>query len=87
MWAWLARPWYQRDRSAPPRAEGASPDVVGLNYYPELSCRELVRLDGTVVHVAYDGGVELLERALWHWHSRFGGPLMITETAIEGERG
>jgi beta-glucosidase/6-phospho-beta-glucosidase/beta-galactosidase len=84
MWAWLAGHGISETALRRLASEPARPDVVGLNYYPELSCRELVRLDGTVVHVAYDGGVELLERALRHWHSRFGGPLMITETAIEG---
>ena len=84
MWAWLAGHGISETVLHRLASEPARPDVIGLNYYPELSCRELVRLDGTVVHVAYDGGVERLEQALRHWHTRYGGPLMITETAVEG---
>jgi hypothetical protein len=65
------------------------PDVIGLNYYPELSCRELVRLDGAldggVAHVAYDGGGERLAEVLRDWHASYGLPLMITETGVEGD--
>lgn len=85
MWSWLQRQGIGSavlDRLA---AEGVSPDVIGLNYYPELSCRELIRLDGKVVHVAHDGGSHRLEQVLRHWHARFGIPLMITETGVEGE--
>ena len=84
MWAWLAGHGIGEAVLRRLASEPARPDVIGLNYYPELSCRELVRLDGRVVHVAYDGGVERLEQALRHWHARYGSPLMITETAVEG---
>jgi beta-glucosidase len=88
MWAWLADHGISGATLHRLASEPVRPDVIGLNYYPELSCRELVRLDsepsGAVVHVAYDGGVERLEQVLRHWHARYGTPLMITETAVEG---
>jgi beta-glucosidase len=84
MWAWLIQHGVSADVMRRLAAEAVSPDVIGLNYYPELSCRELVRLDGTVVHVACDGGTGRLEQALRHWHARYDSPLMITETAVEG---
>ena len=84
MWSWLIKHGVSEDVLRRLAAGTISPNVVGLNYYPELSCRELVRLDGTVVHVARDGGAERLEQALRHWHARYGYPLLITETAVEG---
>jgi hypothetical protein len=66
--------------------EGAIvPDVLGLNYYPELSPRDLVRKDGIAVHVADDRGVDGLVEALRGFHDRYALPLMITETAVEGD--
>jgi beta-glucosidase/6-phospho-beta-glucosidase/beta-galactosidase len=84
MWAWLIKHGVSGDALRRLAAGSVSPDVIGLNYYPELSCRELVRLDGAVVHVASDGGTGRLEQVLRHWHARYGSPLMITETAVEG---
>jgi beta-glucosidase len=66
--------------------EGAQrPDVLGLNYYPELSCREIVKLDGATVHVAVDGGLDELVSELRRWHAAYAIPLMVTETAVEGD--
>jgi len=59
--------------------------VLGLNYYPELSCREIVRLDGATVHVAFDGGLDQLVGELRRWHAAYGIPLMVTETAVEDD--
>jgi beta-glucosidase/6-phospho-beta-glucosidase/beta-galactosidase len=67
-------------------SEGAQhPDVLGLNYYPELSCREIVRLDGASVHVAVDGGLDQLVGESRRWHAAYGIPLMVTETAVEDD--
>lgn len=83
-WQWLVA------HGADPRvldelaASGARPDVLGLNYYPELSCRELLRLGDKVVHVALDAGMPGLERQLLSAHREFALPLMVTETAVEG---
>jgi beta-glucosidase len=61
------------------------PDVIGLNYYPELSPRELVRLDGRVAHVTENRGGAGLVEAATAFYERYGCPLMITETAAEGD--
>jgi beta-glucosidase len=63
------------------------PDVLGINYYPELSCREIVRLNGTTVHVAADAGLEQLVGAVRQSYSAYGVPVMVTETAVEGDAG
>jgi hypothetical protein len=85
-WAW---PWLVARGAAPEAlgrlaAERARPDVLGLNYYPELSCRELVRLDDRVVNVAVDAGMAGLERELLRAHADYALPMMVTETAVEG---
>jgi beta-glucosidase len=84
MWAWLTSHGISETSLRRLVSNPARLDVIGLNYYPELSSRELVRLDGSVAHVAYDGGVQPLEEALRHWYDRYSTPLMITETAVEG---
>lgn len=85
MWSWLERQGVSGKVLRRLASDGVIPDVIGLNYYPELSCRELARLDGEVVHVACDGGMQRLEQVLRHWHDRYGYPLMITETGVEGD--
>ena len=68
--------------------EGAQrPDVLGLNYYPELSGREIVRLDGATVHVAADGGLDELIAEVRRSFSAYAIPVMVTETAVEGDAG
>jgi beta-glucosidase len=83
-WSWLVRNGADPDRLER-LSEGAQrPDVLGLNYYPELSCREMVKLDGTTVHVAVEGGWDRLAAELRRSHAAYGTPLMVTETAVEG---
>ncbi len=84
-WSWLV------DHGADPasledlRQHAQRPDVLGLNYYPELSSREIVRLDATTAHVALDGGLEPLAGEMRRAHLAYGLPLMVTETAVEGD--
>jgi beta-glucosidase/6-phospho-beta-glucosidase/beta-galactosidase len=59
-------------------------DVIGVNYYPELSPRELVRHNGQVVQVAHDGWVDGLTDVLHDFHSRYGLPVFLAETSTEG---
>jgi beta-glucosidase/6-phospho-beta-glucosidase/beta-galactosidase len=61
-----------------------APDIIGLNYYPELSSRDLTRHDGKVVGVIFDGGVSGLAAIMQSFWSRYRLPLMISETAVEG---
>jgi beta-glucosidase/6-phospho-beta-glucosidase/beta-galactosidase len=82
---WLERHGVSADALARLTDGAVQPDVIGINYYPELSPRELVRVDGRVVHVAQDrGGTGLVEAAA-AFHERYSAPLMITETAAEGD--
>ena len=83
-WSWLERHGVDPAMLEQLRVGGERPDVLGLNYYPELSCRELVRLDRQVVHVTADGGIGALEGELRRCHAAYNLPLMVTESALEG---
>ena len=84
---WLEQQGVQLNTLERLRTGAIVPDVLGLNYYPELSCRELIRQGGSTVHVAQDGGVEGLAAVLRRFHERYSLPLMITESAVEGDVG
>jgi beta-glucosidase len=66
-------------------AGAASIDVMGVNYYPDFSYRELVQHDGTTAEVAVDIGAPGLGAALHGFHERYGLPLMVTETSVDGD--
>lgn len=68
-----------RLRAAPSRI-----DVLGVNYYPGFSRRELVRHDGQVAEVAVDGGVAGLQASLTAFHERYRLPLFVAETSTDG---
>ncbi|WFR67769.1 hypothetical protein P9139_04855 [Curtobacterium flaccumfaciens] len=60
-------------------------DLLGVNYYPDLTPRSLVPTeDGTEQH-AYDRWAEGLETALRSFGERYGLPMLVTETSIEGD--
>lgn len=60
-------------------------DILGVNYYPNLSPRELVLHDGGSAQVAIDRGGDGLRRVLGSMAARYGLPVAITETSIEGD--
>jgi beta-glucosidase len=60
-------------------------DVLGVNYYPDLSPRRLeVGPTGTVQH-AYDRWTAGLVESLTVFGERYGLPMLVTETSIEGD--
>jgi beta-glucosidase len=62
-----------------------APAIIGVNFYPELSCREFVLVDGAPVGVAFNGWTDGLRQVLGEFDERYGIPLMISETAVEGD--
>lgn len=66
-------------------AHGTSPDIMGVNYYPDLTPRQLVSVEGQVLQVSYDRGARGLREALEDFHTRYGLPLAVTETSVEGD--
>jgi hypothetical protein len=61
-------------------ADPAIPDIIGVNYYPELTPRRLESVDGRTVQVSYDRGAEGLRDAVTGFASRYERPVAITET-------
>lgn len=66
--------------------EGAAPpDVIGVNYYPNLTPRMLVRVGDTVEQAAYHAGPDALAQVLRGFAERYQLPVALTETSIEGD--
>lgn len=63
----------------------AAIDLIGVNYYPELSVREIGDHEGRPVEVAVEGWDAGLSDVLaTYWH-RYGLPLIVSETSTEGD--
>lgn len=60
-------------------------DLLGVNYYPDLSPRTLTRADGIVSQVATNLGEAGLAQSLTQFADRYALPMLITETSIEGD--
>ena len=60
-------------------------DLLGVNYYPDLSPRTLTHSNGVVSQVATNLGEAGLALSLKRFADRYSLPLLITETSIEGD--
>jgi beta-glucosidase len=60
-------------------------DLIGVNYYPDLTPRRLLRTPDGVLQLAHERGGAGLREALTAFADRYGLPLAITETSIEGD--
>ena len=75
------------EQGAPPesldrlRSDPQDVDVLGVNYYPELSRKTLSRVDGRVVRRRGGGWTDELKRIMGDWHARYRRSVMITETS------
>lgn len=61
------------------------PDVLGVNYYPDLTPRRITSVSGSVVQLSYDDWTDGLVAAVTAFSERYGLPIVITETSIEGD--
>ena len=59
-------------------------DAFGVNYYPQLSVYELKNRGNGVVFEGHYGGIEYLRKLLLEYSERYGGPIYLTETSING---
>jgi beta-glucosidase len=82
--AWLIALGISPDRLAAMCSSAQQPDAIGVNYYPELSCRELISHRGELVSVAVNGGAAGLSESLRSYHDRYGAPVLVSETAVDG---
>ncbi|HSH82292.1 MAG TPA: family 1 glycosylhydrolase [Herpetosiphonaceae bacterium] len=82
-------PWLLRNGASPAvldwlRAHPQPLDIVGINFYPGLSCFRLERQDGAAVRKRYHGGAVELERVLQAYHEHYRKPIMLTEISTTG---
>jgi len=59
-------------------------DIIGVNYYPDLTPRRLETVQASTVQVSFDRGVEGFKETVRAFAARYRLPLLITETSIEG---
>lgn len=62
-------------------------DLIGVNFYPDFSVRELLERDGEMVEVAGGGCGADLVTALREFADRYGRPVLVSETAVDGDDG
>ena len=82
---WLVAHGIAATRLAALAEAAAVPDIIGLNYYPELSARELAPYGETVVGVTFNAWTEGLAGIIDGFVARYGLPILVSETAVEGD--
>lgn len=66
------------------RSAAVTIHLMGVNYYPDLTPRILERADGGVRQVTANRWSGGLRAVLREWAGRYGMPILVTETSIEG---
>jgi beta-glucosidase/6-phospho-beta-glucosidase/beta-galactosidase len=82
---WLVAHGIAVERLAALLARPATPDVIGLNYYPELSARELAKYGDSVVGVTFNAWTAGLDGLIRGFVDRYQLPILVSETAVEGD--
>jgi beta-glucosidase len=85
MYTWLVDNGALPAQLAALRSDVPEIDFLGVNYYPDLSPRTLTYRGGVVAQVATNLGEGGLRTSLTRFAERYGLPLLITETSIEGD--
>jgi len=81
---WLAANGATPERLAELRAGAPAIDLLGVNYYPDLTPRILEEVDGITRQVTANRWAGGLREVLLRWQERYGMPMLVTETSIEG---
>lgn len=84
MHAWLLQHGADAATLAGLQSDVPAVDLLGVNYYPDLTPRTLVRGAGTIEQIATNRWTEGLRDRLHHFAERFDVPMLVTETSIEG---
>ena len=82
---WLIRHGVEPSRLARLTGTARRPDYFGLNYYPDLTPRVLIRHEGEVAQLTADRGATGLATLVRDRARRYGLPILVTETSIEGD--
>ena len=69
------------------RLDAPKIDLLGMNYYPDLTPRALVHGAASVEQIAVNRWTSGLRDRLQYFARRYGLPLLVTETSIEGTEG
>jgi beta-glucosidase len=85
LYAWLGEMGITEEVLAGFQKPCPQPDLIGVNFYPELSCRELVMINGDPIGVAFNGWDSELRQITEEFWERYAIPVFISETAVEGE--
>lgn len=87
LYAWLIAWGASEQRLERLRSEPAAVDLIGVNYYPDLSPRRISTgsRDSQTIQLAHNLWTDGLETALRAFATRYRRPLMISETSIEGD--
>lgn len=83
--AWLLEQGAAAERLDRLTAGPPAVDLLGVNYYPDLSPRTLVQHGDEVAQVATNRWSDGLADSLRAFAARYGLPMLITETSIEGD--
>lgn len=84
MWGWLLRHGAQEATLRHLARGRPRVDVMGVNFYPQYSARDLVRAGDATIEVAGGGTGEDLVRVLRDYADRYGLPVAVTETSFDG---
>lgn len=85
LWTWLLEQGADTGRLTELTIAPPTIDLLGVNYYPALSPRSLVRHEGSVVQVPVDRGAAGLVASVRAMAARYSLPIVITETSVEGD--
>jgi beta-glucosidase len=85
LWEWLLELGAHREHLDWLLRNPTVPDYIGMNYYPDLTPRRVTLVGGEGVQISYDKWTDGLREALEAFAARYGLPLIITETSIEGD--
>lgn len=84
MLGWLLEHGADGSRLAALRREVPTIDLLGVNYYPDLTPRDLVPGAGSVEQIAVNHWADGLRDRLAWFAEQYAVPMLVTETSIEG---
>jgi beta-glucosidase/6-phospho-beta-glucosidase/beta-galactosidase len=84
MHGWLLEHGAEPARLAAFRDGAPVIDLLGVNYYPDLTPRALVHGADSVEQIAVNRWADGLRDRLQYFAERYGVPMLVTETSIEG---
>jgi beta-glucosidase len=85
MWTWLLAQGASVSDLTDLRDGAVDLDVIGVNYYPQYSERELSWFDGRVVQIAGGGSAAGMVSLLGDFATRYERPIGLTETSFDGD--